>query len=375
MSVWCIKRKKRAKRADEEAPSTKFDDYQAVPPPRPPQAVLKPPGHVPPGHIHWSLALKRPSDSKDPNNRERGAGNTAYCWKKGETHGLDTDIDDWIQSQFSGERWQGYILYNDEPPKFDNSSDPGTGHCKGVIVWNSKTIMWIIHSTPRWPIHMDISQSPAFVPGIRDKQARNGQHFIALRMAYSHQQKGQIVHQLYNMDAFVYQASSEQFAHPWIPNWSIGDKNKVPQPVNPSHVQLGHSTWHIAKCGQVGIDIYGDYLAKMHGPMRWVAQTWVRIKSKDEAHLKEWMNIDKTLVYDVETKVWQDGKPRGSGGDHSKWAINFPDHHRRLVFIGDLNRQTSQMTRGGGGVLIEDEFLWARLWEMVKDDVRANYRP
>lgn len=42
--------------------------------------------------------------------------------------------------------------------------------------------------------------------------------------------------------------------------------------------------------------------------------------------------------------------------DHSKWAFSSKSRH---VFVGDLNRNVGQYDRGGGGIIIRSDHLYA----------------
>ena len=50
--------------------------------------------------------------------------------------------------------------------------------------------------------------------------------------------------------------------------------------------------------------------------------------------------------------------------DHSKIALSI-DPDNPWIFVGDLNRMTSQLTRGGGGFVIIDDKLWNNLNKFI----------
>ena len=141
----------------------------------------------------------------------------------------------------------------------------------------------------------------------------------------------------------------------------------------------------------VSRDLYQGYLASFGGDGTvshfWAAQTWCLSTGgkKKETTSDPQADSNKPLrdtdnVEDIE-KVCL---PEGAGGppswttsvDHAKWAITVESLNtnggaagsgsagtpaRKLVYIGDINRTQSQAKRGGGGVVIEDSGLWARM--------------
>jgi hypothetical protein len=114
-------------------------------------------------------------------------------------------------------------------------------------------------------------------------------------------------------------------------------------------LQLSDTITHIAKSPDHQIDIYQDELVTRHKDM-WYVETWKR-----GYHYEINPHITDVHSIEYETVNYK------SSQDHSKWAAC--NEH---VWIGDLNRMTTQMKRGGGGVLIHNKKLAELLTSLVK---------
>jgi hypothetical protein len=95
---------------------------------------------------------------------------------------------------------------------------------------------------------------------------------------------------------------------------------------------------HISKSPKNHIDIFSDYIQPTYGD-KWLCETWIRGHAcvNDE-------NVRNNTSITVGNATYS------SSHDHSKYACNYAD----IVYIGDLNRMTSQFHRGGGGIVIKD---------------------
>ena len=57
-----------------------------------------------------------------------------------------------------------------------------------------------------------------------------------------------------------------------------------------------------------------------------------------------------------------------NGADHSKWAVNLAisEQSGKYACIGDINRQTSQFTRGGGTVCFNNNAkVWSQYYNLI----------
>jgi hypothetical protein len=113
-----------------------------------------------------------------------------------------------------------------------------------------------------------------------------------------------------------------------------------------SNITLTAQIDHLAKSPKHHIDIFSDYIQKMYGG-KWQCETWRRGHHCDPC----------ADVIDNHAIKFKDVLLHTSSHDHSKYACNNED----LVYIGDLNRMTTQFHRGGGGFIVSDAGLAAAI--------------
>lgn len=290
-------------------------------------------------------------------------------WKMG------SDINDWIESLYTdieeednarNNVFTSWILYNDEPPpKLDRqrashaASSSSHGHCKGILAWNDQQITWLIHSVPKYPsVFKAAAAGNIVISNIEKSECEYGQSFIFI--CGLHPDKLQeIILQLKIMNINVYEEHNSHYfdstnkakrqrskTFPNLNNIIFQEDGKYHS--HHTHIQ------HVAKSKKWNRDIY-EYLAQQYGG-NWKCETWIRGKGcQDSEYVKNTHQIH-----------WSDHATTSYGGDddksssihykstqdHSKFAVSLDTGQ---VFIGDLNRMTSQFHRGGGGVIIKDK--------------------
>ena len=117
---------------------------------------------------------------------------------------------------------------------------------------------------------------------------------------------------------------------------------------------MSESIIHIAKPPAHTHDIYQHISNYEEG--EWLVETWKRgheIKDQVPEGCISccWNSGSKSVIKEVKRLSWEDVDWKESN-DHSKWAAS-----ESYLWIGDLNRMTSQFTRGGGGFLIKNPKL------------------
>lgn len=251
----------------------------------------------------------------------------------------------------------GYVLYNDQ---FDGESGSSTyAHAKGIIIFNSVNAIWIEHSIPKFPPKQ---QSGAFK--IDSSQLTYGQSMICLSLPISALE--QIGQQLF-------------YAYPQVYDYFIPTSmQKVPalqnliSVVNGSHVKVSPYTsiQEIATIGKAEFvtfykfskfndDLY-THLVSNNLKVDLFTETWRRGGSTNTpASCSEEFAVHNILALNFTSL----GISFLGMNDHSKWAVSVPKttSEAKYVCIGDINRQDSQQTRGGGTICFKNN---QKIWEL-----------
>jgi Deoxyribonuclease II len=266
-------------------------------------------------------------------------------------------IDDWIQSLYKNKKWTGFIVYNDQTdhlkaPSFEGEKSiegkekedeenkkpfcPHTkGHAKGIVAWNEKKVSWLIHSVPNFPRYFDGET----ISPIEKSEHMYGQSFMYVEVSSNLCQE--IVNCVHKMHANVYLSKNE----PPLANSRIKPKDAKFQ-----ELHLNEFISHVAKPPALKQDIYKHIANYEEG--EWLVETWKRGHEIEEGQeITCCWNGPKSSIREVKRLSWKDVEWKESN-DHSKWAVS-----ESYVWIGDLNRMTSQFTRGGGGFLIKNPKL------------------
>jgi deoxyribonuclease-2 len=242
---------------------------------------------------------------------------------------IKPNIDEWLVSQYKNKKITNYINYNDE---HDDKMSANGGHCKGCIAWNNDEITWLIHSVPKFMVRFNSDGSVnTNATKIHSSEQIYGQSFVFLS-GISISQLVELLQHLCIMKPFVDTSTSNTS----LPTLSM----EVMSSIQLSSISLSNhlAIHHIAKSPQNHIDIFSEMIQPVfHG--KWFCETWIRGHNcpADPNVLDNKNIIFQKIHY-------------SSSQDHSKYACNDVD----LVYIGDLNRMTTQYYRGGGGVIIQD---------------------
>ncbi|OAF67662.1 hypothetical protein A3Q56_04624 [Intoshia linei] len=229
-----------------------------------------------------------------------------------------------------------YLTYNDQPPPWHNHSFIDGAHAKGLIYYNNYEGFWIQHSLPHF---IDISKE-FYIP---HNGKVNGQTFLCISLETLYTKI--IVRKLLKIGIHV-------------TNTNI-DISKM------NHSGIGIYNFQVYsifngikfdtsfKSPNYHIDIYDAYLNN-HMFSTLNVQTWQNGRGRMHSNCSIYfnvMNINKIKMMD---QYWFSTK------DHSKWAytINISNVKSINIFCScDLNRQTTQMHRGGGCVCFENQHL------------------
>lgn len=254
----------------------------------------------------------------------------------GKTFLYKSDVCRWVISAFEKKKFTHFINYNDE---HDDKICAVGGHCKGCIAWNEEEICWLIHSVPKFMIRFN---KDGFIDEknthIHHSEEIYGQSFVFLS-GIPIEQLSELLQQLAIMKPFI----NKECSNNTLPILSL----EVAASLQISSIPLANDSTihHVAKSPKNHIDIFTDMIQTTFDG-KWHCETWIRGHTCPN-HFDSRSDV-------VDNKNITFGKiSYSSSHDHSKYACNDTD----LVYIGDLNRMTSQYGRGGGGVIIKDRYL------------------
>ncbi|XP_043934968.1 deoxyribonuclease-2-alpha-like [Protopterus annectens] len=256
----------------------------------------------------------------------------------------------------------GYLVYNDQPPR--NMSITGHreteeelpvsasyGHSKGVILLDTKTGIWLIHSTPKFPAQKNYTWPSNAV--------RNGQSFICV--TYPYDQFKDIGEQLRYIHPYCYycslpetypaslQCAASAGCYPNYPPW----QRQV------SLMTVGQNKFvSFAKYSRFGDDLYSGWLANALRD-NLLVESWVKVRGRLPTNCSM-----KYHVYNVkEIQIHKDIKFK-STTDHSKWCIT--EGQEKWTCIGGLNRNKKASRRGGGVICTDNSLVWKIFQSSVK---------
>ena len=349
--------------------------------------------------LSYHVALKYPGGVKYRHYQKH----MPSLWNNG------SDINDWIQAQLFDEGAKvitHYLLWNDQPPAGFIASTK-CGHTKGILMVHSTGIRLLIHSIPKFPERF--RPSDRIISRVSEEEQIFGQSLICIHLdhlspATLRLETNKLTSQIMYMNPNIIQTSpgmaeheayvsqSHLREHSFLPNSLFCTPCVAPFPV----------VLHVAKPSLSRENRYCifDRLVEIYGgPCR--VQSWGRPQSlptKDVSHVSDIrMSIEGTTKAKGTTTKAK-GTTKGTTTkendthyrttqDHSKWAVSedpaeislkwkwtrWTQQTNRLhwVFIGDMNRMTSQHARGGGGIMIVGDLqLWKAFHELCASVVR-----
>jgi deoxyribonuclease-2 len=265
----------------------------------------------------------------------------------------------------------GYVLYNDQADTFTIIK----GHTKGVLLFNNRSAVWIVHSIPHYP---PVAADKLYK--INPAQCVYGQHLLC--MSFDFEQLETIGKQLlFNFpqvyDYYIPEGLKASRSKELEPLLSVIKGDHVTEAPWASAAELvtsgGQRMLSFSKFTEFEDDLYSGLVAPSLKSNLYT-ETWSNGAgtmdsncSKDIAY--HVVNIEqiKLTVLDLGFTVHN---------DHSKWAVTNADDLKwrgeeddvRVACIGDINRQVDQLKRGGGTVcFLDNEQVWSQYHGLVVD--------
>jgi deoxyribonuclease II len=267
----------------------------------------------------------------------------------------------------------GYILYNDQFGGDDDDdlmTNSRKAHAKGVLIFDNKSAIWLIHSIPNYP---PLPKTGAYK--ISTSQTVYGQSILCLSVNLSELEK--IGKQL----LYAYPQVYDSFipASLLIQNNNTGYLNNLLSVIKGDRVKTAPwfsiqelSTLKNNKFISFNKDARfdADLYANLIGPTLKTSlftETW--------SHGVGNMNTNCSVqypVYNIEKINMNKIVANFSfvvGADHSKWGVNLAlkSNESKYVCIGDINRQVSQKKRGGGSVCFNNNTnVWSSYFNIIE---------
>jgi deoxyribonuclease-2 len=296
----------------------------------------------------------------------------------------------WLKDHFHFPSNASFVCYNDAVPDgFDSFSDSCSyAHSKGVLIWTDTQLFWLIHSVPKWP-HigndhllekpvtwwdrlknlyscfrrscccscLPDSSRKITLPDIPNGETKYGQSFVFLQMYISGEDLVEnILKQLLfmNVQMYHFQGILKEKINMLKKETLTFEKHKL------SVLEITSTVKHCAKSHFHHADFY-ESLVHLTKVEKCLVESWMRPAMEESS-----------TVQHIQMLEWKDDNENTfhmkESSDHSKWAIS-QGGKKPWVLVGDLNRMTSQLKRGGGGLLVEN---CRNLHSLLEDLVLTN---
>ncbi|GIQ84819.1 deoxyribonuclease II [Kipferlia bialata] len=230
---------------------------------------------------------------------------------------------------------------------------------KGVVATDSatETGLWITHSVPEYP--WILAEGEYEFP---DDELVYGQSMMCISLEGSEMD---VLGDAFSNDMpNYYGVSMPSSLSSWAPS------------LYASMVQDAHTTKAVGTSATI-VSRGGDVFTLFSKSKKWNQNLWedlVAVTYASDLYVETWgrpldgpdcKGVDG-LVYTVTNvrDVAVDGYAWSEGQDHSKWAVSMDSD---IVCIGDINRMSSQMKRGGGAVCMQNSDVWHAFSEIIVD--------
>ncbi|XP_031720117.1 deoxyribonuclease-2-alpha-like [Anarrhichthys ocellatus] len=235
----------------------------------------------------------------------------------------------------------GYMLYNDQPPDLYVRPSASFGHSKGVVMLDKQTGVWLSHSTPKFPKY----RTNDFWP---DSGSVNAQTFMCV--TYSYDEFKEIGLQLKYIHAYSYDYDIPKTFHDdlrCVAQRSCYPKEKPWFRVKMLTSMNGRKFSSFAKYTRFGDDLYSGLIVNYFEQNLYV-KSWGKMRGPLSSNCSS--SIPHHVYNVIEVKFLKN-ESFSDTVDHSKWCVT-PDGG--WTCIADMNREKSQMKRGGGAICTEN---------------------
>ncbi|CAI4221266.1 unnamed protein product [Auanema sp. JU1783] len=300
--------------------------------------------------VDWFIVYKLPAGEKNANQGKAflyvDSKNPQWALSKKDIEDDSVAVGATVKQIYKREPTAFHLMYSDDGP--NTKADSYRGHSKGVLLFDSSTGFWLVHSAPNFP------------PTASYAYPASGVKFAQTFMCVSINTNdlGNIGDQLRFIQATPFdQNLPAKFATRFPVLRNVVAKQSLPQSAtvftSVKHMKTvdGVVIHSFAKHKKFQKDLWHDLVAPEMGT-NLAVQSWLNGGAADLHSVC----TSQYSVYDMKTVTVPD-LTFNSSKDHSKWAVS--DTERvPLVCVGDINRQKSQLSRGGGTLCIQSVPLW-----------------
>lgn len=243
--------------------------------------------------------------------------------------------------QLWSEKTTDYIIFNDEPAG-STSYNFSVGHTKGVWAWNVEQDAAIVvqHSVPLFPVGPSSSST---YRGLGGNAWMYGQHLACF--SFSVGTLALLAEQTILTVPDIYDSRISASAPQALQDLAQGAYSVEPIcNLTVAQTTGGQLVTYYAKSSQWNDELYASCIAPSTDESLLV-ESWIRGSA-------EGPSCGTVDVLDVQNLSYPFGLAFTEYNDHSKWAIG-----RDLVCASDINRMTTQYSRGGSAFCFHDEVL------------------
>lgn len=252
-----------------------------------------------------------------------------------------------VSQLYSADKLSNFMfMYSDDDPI--KEADSYRGHAKGVSLFDLTTGFWIIHSVPNFPPLKSFSYPPT--------AEKYGQSFFCASMEVQH--LAELAEHWKYIQATPYLINiPEKYGTRFPTLKNVEAKQSIPRSATefwiakPIKTVQGNTLMAYAKHKKFNGDVWNDLISKQN-KVTLAVESWLN-GSGDDLHTT---CTDSSQTHDV-TEMRVTGLNFASSKDHSKWAVS-NSQTNPIVCFGDMNRQKSQLKRGGGALCIQNRNLW-----------------
>lgn len=262
------------------------------------------------------------------------------------------------------------LAYNDEFPNGTVIFDDG--HTKGVLATDGKTVVWLIHSVPKYPSipHYEYPSTGAHF----------GQSFLCVTLPVTEVEK--VAEQLlFNQPSVYYRRVPISLEGKYPQLEKVLQKEWIQQAPFNNILDIkslhGNGFKSFAKSSRYNKELYEDFVAPVLDT-NLLVETW----RNGAGNLNSNCSLNDN-VYNIQEIIYDEPQLYfKTSQDHSKWAVSQSVGLRfwrvripstsNWICVGDINRQLHQLQRGGG-VLCQQNSKVAKLYrKLIKEYESCN---